>query len=94
MVIPTEHRSDAWSLTRAEWSATQELLRVMRDLAQERHQPDGWNIGWNVGEVGGQLVPHAHCHLVPRFADERHAGRGMRWWFKQPDNTRSGRGDI
>jgi hypothetical protein len=55
-----------------------------------RPQPDGWNIGWNVEEVGGQDVMHAHCHLVPRYGDEAYAGRGMRWWLKQPENARFG----
>jgi diadenosine tetraphosphate (Ap4A) HIT family hydrolase len=92
MVIPLRHRRDAWELTSDEWSATRELLSVMRDRVTRDHKPDGWNIGWNVGEVGGQVIMHAHCHLVPRYADENYAGRGMRWWLKQPDNTRSGRG--
>jgi hypothetical protein len=26
--------------------------------------------------------------MIPRFADEPFAGRGIRWWFKQPENTR------
>jgi diadenosine tetraphosphate (Ap4A) HIT family hydrolase len=94
MVIPFEHRHDAWSLTREEWSATRELLSVMRDRVAERYGPDGWNIGWNVGEVGGQTVMHAHCHLVPRYADERFAGRGLRWWFKRTENMRAGQGAV
>ncbi len=88
MVIPVQHRRDPWDLTADEWAATHDLLRVMRDLVTSRHGPQGWNVGWNVGETGGQVVPHAHCHLVPRYADERFAGRGMRWWIKQPDNAR------
>lgn len=53
----------------------------------ETHQPDGWNVGWNVGPVGGQIMDHAHCHLVPRYRDERYAGKGLRWWLKQPENA-------
>lgn len=88
MVVPAEHRHSPWDLTSEEWSATQVLLRRMRERVDEIHGPDGWNVGWNVGRVGGQEVEHVHCHLVPRYADERHAGRGLRWWFKQPDNAR------
>jgi histidine triad (HIT) family protein len=88
MVIPVEHRTAPWELTPEEWSATQRLLQRMMRRVGELHAPDGWNVGWNVGEVGGQSVAHAHCHLVPRYADEPHAGKGLRWWFKQADNAR------
>jgi diadenosine tetraphosphate (Ap4A) HIT family hydrolase len=37
---------------------------------------------WNVMPVGGQAIPHAHCHLAPRYKDGLYAGRGFRWWFK------------
>ena len=88
MVLPVEHRESPWDLTPEEWVATQSLLRRVMERVSEQHSPDGWNVGWNVGPVGGQSVAHAHCHLIPRYADEPYAGRGLRWWFKQPGNAR------
>jgi diadenosine tetraphosphate (Ap4A) HIT family hydrolase len=35
------------------------------------HLVDGFNIGWNCGETAGQTVFHAHCHLIPRKADDK-----------------------
>lgn len=32
--------------------------------------PDGFNIGINHGEIGGQLVPHVHVHILPRYAGD------------------------
>lgn len=87
MVIPKGHREAPWDLTPEEWAVTQDLLHTMMRQVQQSHQPDGWNVGWNVGQVGGQSVSHAHCHLVPRYWDERYAGKGLRWWFKQPENA-------
>ncbi len=29
--------------------------------------PDGYNVGWNQGEVAGQVVPHLHIHIMPRY---------------------------
>lgn len=60
-------------------------------LAGERYQPDGYNVGWNSGAVAGQEVFHAHLHVIPRFADEPLAGRGIRYALKQPTNRRPGR---
>jgi diadenosine tetraphosphate (Ap4A) HIT family hydrolase len=58
----------------------------MKQLITDKHAPDGWNVGWNVSTVGGQQVMHAHCHLVPRYHDEPHAGKGIRSWLKDPTN--------
>uniref|UniRef100_UPI003D23A253 HIT family protein n=1 Tax=Kroppenstedtia sanguinis TaxID=1380684 RepID=UPI003D23A253 len=55
----------------------------------EQYQPDGYNVGWNCRETGGQSIPHAHLHVIPRFTDEHHAGKGIRHWLKQKDNRRS-----
>jgi diadenosine tetraphosphate (Ap4A) HIT family hydrolase len=92
MVIPRAHRETPWDLTQEEWAATHELLNTMRREVQQSHGADGWNVGWNVGPVGGQSVSHAHCHLVPRYRDELHAGKGLRWWFKQPENAPTSQG--
>ena len=88
MVLPVRHVVAPWDLDEGEWAATHRLLAAMQERLTASHAPDGWNVGWNVGAVGGQSVPHAHCHLVPRYADEAYAGRGLRWWVKQPTNTR------
>jgi diadenosine tetraphosphate (Ap4A) HIT family hydrolase len=66
-----------------------ELLREVRPLLEGRYDPDGFNIGWNCFGTGGQSIPHAHMHVLLRFADEPKAGRGIRWWLRQPDNRRS-----
>jgi diadenosine tetraphosphate (Ap4A) HIT family hydrolase len=88
MVLPRAHRQTPFELTPDEWRATHELLAELRRIVDDRVQPDGYNIGWNVFEVAGQSIAHAHCHLIPRWADEPFAGRGLRWWFKQPENRR------
>jgi hypothetical protein len=32
--------------------------------------PDGYNVGWNGGRVGGKEIIHAHLHVIPRFRQE------------------------
>jgi diadenosine tetraphosphate (Ap4A) HIT family hydrolase len=77
-----------FDLTAEEWRETQLLLTQVRAAMDDRVAPDGYNVGWNVLPVGGQVVAHAHLHVVPRWSDEPHAGKGIRWWIKQPDNRR------
>lgn len=65
------------------------MLHEAKALIDDVFKPDGYNVGWNCGSVGGQTVFHAHLHVIPRFADEPLASRGIRWWLKQPENERA-----
>ncbi len=67
--------------------ATHELLTEAKRLL-DLERPDGYSVGWNVHAVGGQTVPHAHLHVIGRFADEPLAGKGIRHALKQPLNRR------
>ena len=64
------------------------MMNEIKKYLDEKYQPDGYNLGWNVGKVGGQEVAHAHFHIIPRYADEPLAGRGIRYLFKQDENLR------
>jgi diadenosine tetraphosphate (Ap4A) HIT family hydrolase len=88
IIIPRAHRETVFDLTPEEWNATYELLRKVKALLDEEYHPDGYNVGWNVGHAGGQEVRHAHLHVIPRFKDEPLAGKGIRYWIKQPENRR------
>ena len=90
IIVPKSHRRTVFDLTPAEASATFELLNRAKAALDEMYAPDGYNVGWNSEAVAGQGVFHAHLHVVPRFADEPYAGRGIRWWLKQPENRRPG----
>ncbi len=87
VIIPKAHRPTVFDLTSAEVEATFALLREARGLLDERYRPDGFNIGWNCYAAGGG-APHAHMHVLLRFADEPKAGQGIRWPLRQPDNRR------
>ena len=89
LIIPRTHRETVFDLTPAEWSATYEIVHQIKILLDRTYQPDGYNLGWNCGEVGGQEVFHAHLHIIPRYKDEPLAGKGIRYWLKQELNKRS-----
>jgi diadenosine tetraphosphate (Ap4A) HIT family hydrolase len=88
MIVPRAHRETVFDLTPAEWSETFTLLAGAKALLDRQYHPDGYNVGWNTGAVGGQEVFHAHLHIIPRFQDEPLAGRGIRYALKQPSNRR------
>ena len=87
MIIPLRHVETPFDLNDDEWLALKRLLdEAKRVLNASGTQ--GYNVGWNVGAVAGQHVPHAHLHVFARYADEPLAGRGIRYAFKQPTNKR------
>src|SRR5881396_1919903 len=71
-VVPT------WfDATAAEQSAILELVEeVKRGLDASVTPPDGYNVGFNVGEAAGQTVPHLHVHVIPRYRGDVDDPRG------------------
>jgi histidine triad (HIT) family protein len=86
VIIPIQHRETVFDLTDAEIAATFQLLSRIKKWMDDRFSPDGYNIGWNCGRVGGQQVFHAHMHVIPRFRQEPLAGKGIRSLLKSDAN--------
>lgn len=87
MIITTRHIETPFDINEQEWKSLHELLPKFKSFVDE-HNPDGYNIGWNIGTIGGQNVAHAHLHIFPRYKDEPLATKGIRYSFKQPSNKR------
>jgi diadenosine tetraphosphate (Ap4A) HIT family hydrolase len=86
VIIPVRHRETVFDLTLEEVAASFQLLAQVKRWMDATYAPQGYNVGWNCGRVGGQDVMHAHMHVIPRFAQEPYAGRGIRYWLKQDAN--------
>lgn len=89
LIIPKHHKSDVFELSEQEWADTRDLLHLAKEMLDKQYSPDGYSVGWNTGEAGGQSIFHAHLHVIPRFKHEPFAGRGIRYWIKQNKNRRS-----
>ena len=89
VIVPKAHRSNTFQLTKEEWNDTYELVQKAKEYLDNKFAPDGYTLGWNVGEVSNQSVNHSHLHVIPRYNDEPLAKRGIRYWLKQPENMRS-----
>ena len=70
IVVPKRHVADFFDMTAAEQAALLSLLDEARKIIQEKHSPDGYNIGVNVGKAAGQSRMHVHVHLIPRYAGD------------------------
>jgi diadenosine tetraphosphate (Ap4A) HIT family hydrolase len=77
LVIPKRHVADYFDLGRPEENACRLLLEEMKaDILKRDKSVEGFNIGWNCGEVAGQTVFHAHVHLIPRRKGDVENPRG------------------
>ncbi|RCX21531.1 diadenosine tetraphosphate (Ap4A) HIT family hydrolase [Fontibacillus phaseoli] len=88
LIVPKAHKETLFDLSDKEWAATRDLLQQAKDYIDKDIKPDGYNVGWNCMEVGGQHIFHAHLHVIPRFIDEPMAGKGIRYLFKSKENQR------
>jgi histidine triad (HIT) family protein len=86
VIVPIRHRETVFEMSDEELAATFHLLSRVRQWMEDRYSPDGYNIGWNCGRVGGQEVFHAHLHVIPRFRQEPLAGKGIRSLLKSEAN--------
>ena len=89
VIIPKSEVGSPFELSDEEWKDSKLLMLEVKNYIDKKYSPDGYNIGWNVGKVAGQEVAHAHMHIIPRYSDEPYAGKGLRYWFKQPENKRT-----
>jgi diadenosine tetraphosphate (Ap4A) HIT family hydrolase len=76
IVVPKRHVADFFDMTADEQAAILALLVEARKAIHERHSPDGYNIGVNVGKAAGQSRMHVHVHLIPRYAGDVADPRG------------------
>ncbi len=76
LVIPRRHVASWFEATPDERAALFDLVDRAREYLEQRYQPDGFNIGINVGEAAGQSVFHLHIHLIPRYTGDLENPKG------------------
>ena len=68
MVCPVRHTGDFLSLLPEEMAEIDKLLKRSIKAIKRAYNPDGFNIGLNLGRVsGGSVDTHIHYHVVPRW---------------------------
>jgi ATP adenylyltransferase len=68
MVCPIRHTGDFLSLLPEELAEIDRLLKLSIRALKRAYNPDGFNIGLNLGKVsGGSVDTHLHYHVVPRW---------------------------
>lgn len=82
VVIPKIHAGTLPELPTENVGPLYEAVQAVMKRMQEVLQCDGFSVGWNHGEAGGQAVPHLHVHVLPRW--HKDGGGNMHSIVKTP----------
>jgi ATP adenylyltransferase len=71
MVVPNRHVATLANATPAELGELMRLTRVAEMVLTEAYQPQGTNVGMNLGRAAGAgVADHLHIHVVPRWTGD------------------------
>jgi ATP adenylyltransferase len=71
MVAPKRHVGDFGELEDEEVVEVHRLASSGIGALAQTYEPQGYNLGWNLGRVAGAgIVDHVHLHVVPRWAGD------------------------
>lgn len=79
LVLPKAHHPQIWDVPASLGQGLTQALAEVGAAVKEATGADGLNIMQNNLEAAGQLVPHVHFHLIPRFEDD-----GLKLWAQKP----------
>ncbi len=67
LVAPKAHSQNIFDIAPDDWAAVASAVRTLAIAIEKGVQADGVNIAMNNREHAGQVVPHPHVHIIPRF---------------------------
>jgi histidine triad (HIT) family protein len=84
LVVPKAHHNP---ITDTPVEVLAKLIAVVQRIARAQIkglQADGINVSQANGRTAGQVIPHIHFHVIPRFAAD---GHHWNWAPKEYDST-------
>jgi histidine triad (HIT) family protein len=85
LVVPKKHSENIFDIGEKELYAVMKAVKKLAPAVKEAVSADGINIGINNNKAAGQLVPHAHVHIIPRKE-----GDGLKSW----ENRKYEKGEL
>jgi histidine triad (HIT) family protein len=70
LVIPKEHYQNLLDLPDPLWLEMGQVCRRVAQALQQALHARGFNVGMNNFDAAGQVVYHAHLHVIPRFLSD------------------------
>jgi len=69
LVVPKKHYERFVDIPQEDLTAIFKVIHILCGKV-EKKLSDNYNIGMNQGEYAGQIIPHIHFHVIPRYPGE------------------------
>ena len=79
LLIPKAHYKNLYETPDEVLSGIAPLIKKIAAAIKQVTNANGINIGMNNEVAAGQIIPHVHFHIIPRFAND-----GYRHWRGKP----------
>lgn len=70
MVVPERHMEDIREFTEADTLEMHRMQVLSIAVLEKVYRPNGFNVGYNLGDASGASIPHLHLQIVPRYRTE------------------------
>lgn len=75
-ILPKREFSDYFSALPEEKQSLWEMVAKAKEFLEREYKPEGYNIGFNVGEAAGQTEVRFCIHVIPRYSYDTRDPRG------------------
>ena len=70
LVIPKRHSENIYEIPRSEFCDVMAVVQQLAPKVKSATGADGINIAMNNEPAAGQVIFHAHIHIIPRFEND------------------------
>jgi histidine triad (HIT) family protein len=82
LVIPKKHSTDIFEIDEQTWGHVMQISKRIAHALESALSPTGVNLTMNNRAGAGQIVFHAHVHVMPRLPKD-----GRKLWPGRPYDT-------
>lgn len=66
VVLPKKHYEKFTDMNNEDAALLFSSVHKISKAVEQAFNLEGMNVGMNIGEIGGQSIPHIHVHIIPR----------------------------
>ncbi len=70
LVVPKKHSSDILEDDLEDLNACMKAVQIVATAVIKVVNADGFNLITNTKKAAGQVIPHTHFHIIPRFEND------------------------
>lgn len=70
LVIPKKHYENIYEIPESIWTQIAQVTKNLSGAIKDGVKADGMNVAMSNGQDAGQVVFHAHVHIIPRVKND------------------------